>query len=94
MYQPLGEKRVEVTGQYELLEHGQGALKLPKYDARQPLVIDPTVSFTRFLAGSDQDEATSLVSIVPETLTLRVQHEAGLLSNCKKISVANKPFLA
>src|SRR5439155_775673 len=60
VYQRAGEKLVEVDGGYRLLKHGQAAFTLAHYDARRPLVIDPTVAFTRFLQGSDEDLAQAV----------------------------------
>ena len=60
VYQQVGAKRVEVGGRYRLLKHGQAAFTLAHYDRRRPLVIDPTIAFTRFLHGSDTDQAQAV----------------------------------
>jgi hypothetical protein len=55
IYQQIGERRVEVAGGYEILDHGQITFALASYDRRQPLVIDPSVVFTVLLAGESWD---------------------------------------
>ena len=57
VYQQLGAQRMEVAGGYEILDHRQATFLLADYDHRRRLVIDPTIKFTVFLAGSDQDRA-------------------------------------
>jgi len=57
VYQEAEGRRVEVAGGYKLLDGGRAAFTVAPYDHRRPLVIDPTVAFTRFLAGELADEA-------------------------------------
>jgi hypothetical protein len=57
IYQQTGARRVEIAGGYELIERGRAAVTQAAYDHRLPLVIDPTVSVTKFLSGSDLDVA-------------------------------------
>ena len=57
VYQQVGDRKIEVAGGYQLLDHRQAAFALGAYDRQCPLVIDPTVSFTTFLAGNDWDLA-------------------------------------
>ena len=47
VYQQSGNKRVPVSGRYELLSEGHAAFALAAYDRRLPLVIDPSVSFVQ-----------------------------------------------
>jgi hypothetical protein len=56
VYQQIGNARVEVAGAYEMLDRGRASFLLAAYDRQSPLVIDPTVSFTMFLGGSDTDQ--------------------------------------
>ncbi len=60
VYQQVGSQQVEVAGSYQILDGKQAAFKLAAYDRRQPLVIDPTVSFTTFLSGNSQDAANAV----------------------------------
>jgi hypothetical protein len=57
VYQEVGNRRVEVAGGYELRADGAAGFRLAAYDRRRPLVIDPIVTFTTFLRGSDFDAA-------------------------------------
>jgi Beta-propeller repeat len=60
VYQQVGDRRIEAAGGYELLDRGRAAFTLAAYDQRRPLVIDPTVSFTKFLAGNSSDDAFAI----------------------------------
>jgi hypothetical protein len=55
VYQQFGNRQVDVAGAYEILDRKEATFELAAYDTGSPLVIDPTVSFTTFLAGSNQD---------------------------------------
>ncbi len=57
IYQQVGGKKVTVKGGYEVQGNGMASFTLGTYDNKLPLVIDPTIIFTTFLAGSDTDEA-------------------------------------
>ena len=60
VYQQLGDKRVEVAGGYELLDHGLAAFLLASYDRRRALVIDPVLIFNAALVGSQRNIASSI----------------------------------
>lgn len=60
VYQQVGKQRVEVAGSYHVLNGNQAAFTLASYDRQRSLVIDPTVSFTVFLAGNSQDVANAV----------------------------------
>jgi hypothetical protein len=60
VYQEVGSKRAEVAGGYELLDRGRAAFTLATFDRQRPLVIDPAVSFTRFLQGNSEDIANAV----------------------------------
>jgi len=59
IYQEVGGKKVPVKGGFQILKGDTAGFTLEKYDAKQPLVIDPTISFVTFLGGSDTDEANA-----------------------------------
>ena len=61
VYQQIGQERVAIPGGYRLLGRGRAAFTLASYDRRQPLLIDPTVSFTTVLSGSSFDTAAATV---------------------------------
>ena len=60
--QQVGGKQVTVKGGFEVHSDGSAGFTVGTYDPRLPLVIDPTISFVRFLAGSDYDEATAVAA--------------------------------
>jgi hypothetical protein len=60
MYQQVGGKKVSVKGGYEIQKDGTAKFNVGAYDNKLPLVIDPTVRFTRFLGGSDSDQVNGV----------------------------------
>ncbi|HKF70507.1 MAG TPA: SBBP repeat-containing protein [Stellaceae bacterium] len=60
IHQQVGGRQVAVAGGFEIRKEGTAGFTLGSYDPKLPLVIDPTITFTRFLAGSDFDSATSV----------------------------------
>jgi Beta-propeller repeat len=60
MYQQVGGKKVSVKGGYEIQKDGTAKFSVGAYNNKLPLVIDPTVQFTRFLGGSDSDQANGV----------------------------------
>jgi Beta-propeller repeat len=60
--QEIGGKKTNVTGGFEISKDGTVGFTLGSYDSKYPLVIDPTITFVRFLAGSDLDEATAVAA--------------------------------
>lgn len=80
VYQQIGERRVEIAGGYQLLDHRRSTFTLAACDRSRPLVIDPTVSFTSFFGGSRADYAQAVavdndgntyVTAVPTPKTFR-----------------------
>jgi hypothetical protein len=60
VYQQIGDRMVDVKSSYQLLSNGRAAFTLADYDRQHPLVIDPTVTFTTFLRGSNADAGHSI----------------------------------
>ncbi len=60
VYEQAGDRKVEVAAAYEILDRKQAAFTVASYDRRHALVIDPTISFTTFLSGSDADMAMAV----------------------------------
>jgi Beta-propeller repeat len=60
IYQEVGGKKVPVKGGFQVTKGDTAAFTLEKYDTKQPLVIDPTISFVTFLGGSDTDQANAV----------------------------------
>lgn len=55
VYQSSRSRAARTQGHYKLTGRNQVALQLPAYDASKPLVIDPVLSYSTFLGGSDSD---------------------------------------
>ncbi len=62
IHQLVGGKQVTVKGGFEVRKEGTAGFTLGSYDPKLPLVIDPTITFVTFLAGSDFDEATAVAA--------------------------------
>ena len=60
VYQQIGNQKVEVAGGYQIMDNGQAAFLLAPYDRRSSLVVDPTVEFTTFFQGNNEDYPTGL----------------------------------
>ena len=56
-YQTIGGQRVHVDASYTLRGTGGVGVAVGAYDASQPLVIDPVLSYSSYLGGSGRDEA-------------------------------------
>ena len=60
IHQEVSGKKVSVKGGFQILKGDTAGFTLEEYDPKQPLVIDPTISFVRFLGGSNTDEANAV----------------------------------
>jgi hypothetical protein len=60
VHQQTGETRVEVSGEYWILDGGQAEFKLASYDRKQALVIDPTEIFERRWSTGSRDDANGI----------------------------------
>lgn len=88
MYQEVAGERREVVGGYVLDEGGRVGFKVGEYDARLPLVIDPTLVYStylgtlRFAAGESAKTIDVLVNEDSytegnETLTITLSNPTG-----------------
>ena len=59
-YQDIGGERIEVTSRFVLLDDQQVGFEIGDYDPAVPLVIDPTLVYSTFLGGSDDDYGYSI----------------------------------
>lgn len=57
LYQLVGGKRCEVTGGYRLKDKHTIGFVVGAYDREQPLVIDPTFSYSTYFGGNNADAA-------------------------------------
>jgi hypothetical protein len=63
-YQEVNGARRVVASRY-LLKKNQVEFRLAKYDAHQPLVIDPTLAYSTYLGGSSIDGANA-IAVAPD----------------------------
>jgi hypothetical protein len=55
IYQEVGEEKIPVEGRYVVALANRIGFQLGEYDHDQPLVIDPALSYSTYLGGSDSD---------------------------------------
>jgi Beta-propeller repeat len=60
IYQYRGSQKVSVAGHYTLLAADEFSFQLGKFDHSLPLVIDPTLSYSTYLAGDSLDTAAGI----------------------------------
>ena len=60
LYQEIGGMRQSVSGRYLIGADGQVGFAVGSYDTSEPLVIDPTLSYSTFLGGSGRDEPVGI----------------------------------
>src|SRR5215831_1268347 len=61
LYQTDGNKRTEVSGQFQLLADNKVGFQVGEYDRSRELVIDPTLSYSTYLGGG-LSESSPLVA--------------------------------
>lgn len=62
IYQMIGSERRLVDGHYSLRGRNRLAFEVARYDARKPLVIDPSVMVGTYLGGSASDQAFGIAT--------------------------------
>jgi hypothetical protein len=60
LYQTAGSKRLPVQGEFKLLAGNTVGFATGPYDHSKPLVIDPTLVYSTYLGGDQQDYAVSI----------------------------------
>src|SRR5439155_19919507 len=61
VYQELGGVRQAIDGRYVVKSGHRVGFEVARYDRRRPLVIDPTVVYSRFVGGTGDDESYGVV---------------------------------
>ncbi len=67
VYQQIGGARREIAGRFVLRGRHRIGFALGNYDRAQPLVIDPTLIYSTYLAGSSGSGQTDLQSIAADS---------------------------
>ncbi len=62
IYQMIGGERRLVDGHFAMRGPNQVAFEVAQYDARKPLVIDPSVLVSTYLGGSATDQANGIAT--------------------------------
>ncbi|HEX4278874.1 MAG TPA: SBBP repeat-containing protein [Bryobacteraceae bacterium] len=60
LYQTIGGRRVPVNGGFKMVSDNSIGFWTGEYDHSQPLVIDPSISFSGYFGGSSQDVITAM----------------------------------
>ena len=60
LYQLIDGARQSVCGNYVVDANGHVGFSVGSYDASKPLVIDPTLSYSTFLGGSDDEDGSGI----------------------------------
>jgi hypothetical protein len=60
IYQDIDGKRQQIAGRYRLAANNQVTFEIARYDAGQPLVIDPVLSFSTYLGGALADQINAI----------------------------------
>jgi Beta-propeller repeat len=60
IYQQRDGQKKEIAGNYAIAGNGSVNVVVEKYDATQPLVIDPVLDYSTFLGGSSDDIANGI----------------------------------
>ncbi len=100
IYQEFAGKKITVAGDY-LLHGKQVSFKLASYDNRQPLIIDPVLSYSTYLGGSGGDSAYDIAIdsagnayVTGETLSADFPTTAGAYDKtCGSNNVCNPNVL-
>lgn len=62
IYQIVGEKKEIVDGKYVFLAQGEVGFEIGRYDPSMPLIIDPILSYSTYLGGSDDDNGLGIAA--------------------------------
>src|SRR5437588_5285104 len=60
LYQETGGRRHDVSGRYVLKGSSEAAFHVASYDASRPLMIDPVLSYSSYLGGSNFDQINGI----------------------------------
>ena len=60
VYQTIAGKRVPVDGGFAIRANGEVGFRIGAYDSREPLVIDPVLSYSSYVGGRGNEAARSI----------------------------------
>src|SRR5882724_6812805 len=60
VYQTVGGKKKMIDGRFLLAKDKTASFEVGEYDHTQPLVIDPTLSYSTYLGGSSDERGTAI----------------------------------
>jgi uncharacterized repeat protein (TIGR01451 family) len=60
IYQESGGQQQPVDGSFVLAAKGTVKFRIGKYDARQPLIIDPVLAYSTYLGGNGMDQGNGI----------------------------------
>jgi hypothetical protein len=60
VYQEVENGQKEITGRYVITEKHEVAFGLASYDAEKTLIIDPVLSYSTYLGGSEMDQGNHI----------------------------------
>jgi hypothetical protein len=60
VYQTIHGQRRPVTGRFTLLGRSKAGFRVGTYDRSQPLIIDPTLSYSTYLGGTQTDSVNAI----------------------------------
>ena len=81
IYQPVGAEHRPIAGAFVLQVNGAVTFRLAEYDRRQPLVIDPSITFASFLGGAGADNGGGVVLDTTTNANAPKMYIAGLTTD-------------
>src|SRR5882762_5694652 len=60
VYQTIGGKKKMIEGRFLLTKDKTASFEVGEYDHNQPLVIDPTLSYSTYLGGTGEDQGNGI----------------------------------
>ena len=61
-YQTIGGRRSAVDSRYEMAPNGDVGIAVGEYDRNQPLVIDPSITYSTYFGGTGQDSISGVTT--------------------------------
>ncbi|HEY2932359.1 MAG TPA: SBBP repeat-containing protein, partial [Acidobacteriota bacterium] len=85
LYQESGGVKHEISGGYAIRDRSEVAFRVDDYDVASPLVVDPVLSYSTYVGGSDSDVAHAIALdtqgnayIAGETRSIDLPSQTGI----------------